>query len=443
MQVSATPFGVRSRTRRLTVTVLTFVALVVSMLVLVPSAEAARRSAAPSAVRVVSARTSLSVAWSAASRSGTFRVRVSAKRSMAHARVRQVRGARATIRGLAAGRHYFVTVQAVHGRTGRATGTSRVVPATTSLSQRALVSAPRSAAPAPTPTWLSGASGDGVVDGSFGAWRGRPVEIAGTWNDNYASQEREWSLMPSFSFGSWQGNLDDAVGGIYKDRGESWAAAADGAYDVRWRNTLVNLADAWKGRPGTLYIRFAHEFNGEWYPWSVKGSEAEDFKTAWKRFRSLQREIFPAAKLVFCPTAETSGSLSLDWRKAFPGRDQVDVVSVDYYNQWPFVSTVAEFGPAMDRTDALGAPRGLERHRQFAESVGEPFAISEWSSNALQGDSPAFMSELHKWLTAHAGRAAGQVLYEIQFNAPGFSGAYHLYPTTLQPQATATYRRLW
>ena len=55
MQFSATSFGVRSRTRRLTVTVLTFVALVVSMLVLVPSAEAARRSAAPSAVRVVSA----------------------------------------------------------------------------------------------------------------------------------------------------------------------------------------------------------------------------------------------------------------------------------------------------------------------------------------------------------------------------------------------------
>jgi hypothetical protein len=298
--------------------------------------------------------------------------------------------------------------------------------------------------PQDRPAWLSGVSGDGVVDGSFGAWRGRPVEIAGTWNDNFESQEWQWSVRPGFSMAQWRGDLDDAVGGIYKDRGESWAAAGDGAYDQRWRRALTNLASSWQGRPGTVYIRFAHEFNGDWYPWAVKSGEVADFKRAWGRFRALQREVFPAAKLVFCPNAETSRSLGYDWRRAFPGRDLVDVVAVDYYNQWPFVSSRAEFAPAMDRFDAWGAPRGLERHREFAESVGLPFAISEWSSNADFGDSPAFMEGLHSWLSEHAGTGAGQVLYEIEFNVGSHGGGnFALHPVNHQPAAVAAYRNLW
>ncbi|MCY7396080.1 MAG: hypothetical protein LH468_08015 [Nocardioides sp.] len=300
--------------------------------------------------------------------------------------------------------------------------------------------------PPPAPSarqWMSGASGVGVASGDFGRWRGTPVPIAGTWNDNAESQVDQWTLQPGFEYGSWQGDVDVAVGAIFKDRGESWKAAATGAYDARWRSTLTNLTKAWGARPGTVYLRFAHEFNGDWYPWSVTRAEADDFRSAWRRFRALQRDLAPEQKLVFCPNSETTASSGLDWRDAFPGADQVDVLSVDYYNQYPFTTTAADFDRTVLSYDAAGAPRGLERFRQFAAAEGLPFAISEWSTNADMGDSPAFVTALRRWLTEHGGTGAGEVLYEIHFNADYGNGRFQLFPSTRQPSSTAAYRELW
>lgn len=303
--------------------------------------------------------------------------------------------------------------------------------------------------PPPTPTppatarWMSGASGWGAADGGFGAWRGATTPVAGTWNDNYQAQINQWSIQPGAEYGAWQGDLDLAVGGIYKDRGESWRAAAGGAYDARWRAMLSTITRAWGARPGTLYLRFAHEFNGNWYPWSVTAAEVADFRTAWRRFRALQQEVAPRTMLVFSPNSETSSSLGLDWREAFPGADQVDVMSVDYYNQYPFVATAADFDRTLLSVDSTGAPRGLERHRQFAAARGLPFAISEWSSDANMGDSPAFIAGLRRWLIEHGGTGAGQVLYEIHFNVDFGNGNYRFFPVTRQTDAAAAYRQLW
>jgi hypothetical protein len=298
--------------------------------------------------------------------------------------------------------------------------------------------------PEPARVWLSGASGSGVADGQFGRWRNRPVVIAGTWNDNWESHEHQWSLQPGYEFGAWQEDLDVAVGAIYKDRGETWKAAADGAYDDRWRRMLTNLKEAWGDRPGTLYIRFAHEFNGDWYPWSVTGREAGDFVHAWKRFRAIQQETVPNHMLVFCPNADTSSSLNLDWRDAFPGTAHVDVMAADYYNQYPFVTTTSEFNYVMNRVDPNGAPLGLERHRQFAAEVGRPFALPEWSSSGELGDAPVFVTELHRWLTTHGGAGSGEVLYEIHFNVGEYGGGqFQFFPDTQQPEAAARYAELW
>lgn len=292
--------------------------------------------------------------------------------------------------------------------------------------------------------WSSGASGSGAAGGAFGAWRGTPTTIAATWNDSFEAQTNQWTVQPGAEYGAWTGDLDVAIGGIYRAQGDTWAKAANGAYDDRWRTALTTLATAWTGRPGTLYVRFAHEFNGEWEPWSVRGDQTADFIASWRRLRALQLQILPAAQLVFSPTSDTSASLGLDWRKAFPGADAVDVLSVDYYNQYPFLAKPQAFRDSLDNVDATGAPRGLEAYREFAAARGVQFAISEWSSNADQGDSPAFVTGLHDWVSDHAGSGAGQVLYEITFNVAEFdNGQFELFPTTRQPAAAAAYRALW
>jgi hypothetical protein len=294
-------------------------------------------------------------------------------------------------------------------------------------------------AAAPSGTWLSGASGAGVADGTFGTWRGSPTPIAGTWADNNEAQVELWQLWQGFEFGSWQGDLDIAVGAI--GPGESWAAAATGAYDARWRQSLTNLARLWAGRPGQLYIRFAHEFNGNWYPWSVTGASVADFRTSWIRYRAIQQQVFPAAQLVFSPNSETSWGSDLDWRQAFPGRQYVDVMAVDYYNMYPFTSTAAQFAATSLAYDRWGAPRGLQRHQEFAASVGLPFAVAEWGNNADFGDSPAFVQAMADFFRANAGTGPGRLRYEIYFNVVWDGNPFALWPSTNAPNASGAYRQ--
>ncbi|SHF62455.1 glycosyl hydrolase [Geodermatophilus nigrescens] len=290
----------------------------------------------------------------------------------------------------------------------------------------------------PAAGWFSGASGYGTVNGSFGNWRGRPLEIAGTWADNNNDQVGLWTLDEWRDF---DGPVDIAIGAI--GPGETWAAAAQGAYDARWRQSLINL-EAKRGDRGTVYIRFAHEMNGNWYPWSVDASEVTAFRQAWQRFRALQQQVFPESRLVFNVNRESVGA-GVDWRQMFPGQGQVDVMSVDYYNQWPAVSTAAEWAASMDDVDQWGAPKGLEMHRRFAESQGLPLAISEWSGNADFTDTAAFMQGMYDFFRTHAGTGAGDLLYEVLFNVDGYDLKFWLFGngTVRLAQSAAAYQRLW
>ncbi len=253
----------------------------------------------------------------------------------------------------------------------------------------------------------------GAGDGTFGTWRGRPLDIVATWADDDANMVNIYQCQPGGEFGNWKGDMDIAIGAF--DSGESWQAAATGAYDARWTQSLNALRTNCASHARTIYIRFAHEMNGNWMPWSVNESNYQAFDQAWIRFRNLQKQIFPAGKLVFSVNRESVGT-DMDWRRFFPGAQYVDVMSVDYYNQYPYAATVTDFNNALNDTDGYGAPKGLEAHRQFAASVGLPFAVSEWSGNADNGDGPGYIQGMHDFFSKNAGTGPGNLLYETQFN---------------------------
>src|SRR5919107_5641105 len=55
---------------------------------------------------------------------------------------------------------------------------------------------------------------------------------------------------------------------------------ADGAHDS-YLTSHADVVASWSKR---LYIRFAHEINGDWYPWSpgLYGNTAADYVAAWR-----------------------------------------------------------------------------------------------------------------------------------------------------------------
>lgn len=301
--------------------------------------------------------------------------------------------------------------------------------------------------------WLSGASGTEAGNGTFATWRGTPVAIGGTWMDTNATAQTEgpsWSFDPGGPWANHTEAMDIAPGSIWLAAGESWASAAAGAYDARWTTFWTNLKNTWAPRdPSKLYVRFAHEYNLTENPWRVDPAQVNNFITAWRRWHAIKQTVLPQANLTWCPNAGNGYQAIYDIRSSYPGDAYVDVIGVDWYNNWPWVNSASAFTTKINQTQSFGAPQGIEKWREYALSRGKPMAICEWSSAANPagagggGDAPVFMEQLHAWLTANGGNGPGQVVYEVLFNVPGYSDSFQLYPSTDQPLAAARYRELF
>jgi hypothetical protein len=304
--------------------------------------------------------------------------------------------------------------------------------------------------------WLSGASGDNLADGGFDHWRATPAGIAGSWDDaNVGVQSELYSICGGqYSTGRWNRPLDLAIGGIFLSNGDSWSAAASGAYNDRWRTVLTTAKKCWGSRnPGDLYLRFAHEMNLSGSAWRVEAGQEGDFRKAFTQLSNIRYDVFPGVKLVLSVNDGSSGGMA-DVRKLVPGPDSagrptVDVYGADSYNSWPHCTSAAGCEEKFAATADNGAPLGIEKHREFAESLGLPFAVNEYSNNGDPGDSdgggesPAFIKTFYAWAKLHSGDVnhpkPGQFLYDCLFN---LWKQYELQPSTLQPDTASTYRSL-
>lgn len=138
------------------------------------------------------------------------------------------------------------------------------------------------------------------------------------------------------------------------------AAIADGDFDDYLRRWAQDLQDV--GR--LVILRFAHEMNGDWYPWSeqVNGNHPGDYVRAWNHVQDVLRDAgVTTVQWMWSPNVEFPGSTDLG--ELYPGDDRVDLVGVDGYNwgtsdvgkvwQWPDEI----FGPTVDRlTDLSSRP---------------------------------------------------------------------------------------
>lgn len=351
------------------------------------------------------------------------------------------------INGSYPGRHVVTTVrQPVQGVAVRSIRAS-------SLPQRRVTNPDPPAVITGGGTWMSGAAGDEAADGRYAAWRGSPIGIGGTWTDTFEAQTDQWMICGG-PWSTWNRPLDLAVGAIFHDRGETWAAAAKGAYAVRWTTALGRIKSCWGDRdPAKLYLRFAHEMNLQSIPWSVRHGEEKDFVAAMRLFSELRNTIIPTAHLVFSPNDGTDSSLGgLDIRNLWPGNDSsgrrvADVYAVDSYNWYPHVTTATAFATKINSSYPNGAPRGIERHRQLAAKFGVPFAVSEWSNSGRAtsagggGESEAYIRLFNSWARQHSGDLRhpqpGQLIYEIHFN---LWTEFSFWPRTVQPRTAQAYR---
>ncbi|MGY4541395.1 hypothetical protein ACVWY0_001304 [Arthrobacter sp. UYNi723] len=158
------------------------------------------------------------------------------------------------------------------------------------------------------------------------------------------------------------------------------------AHITQWGQALA----AW-GQP--VQLRFAHEMNGNWYPWAegVNGNQSGDYVEAWRHVHDVVAATGAGnVSWVWSPNVPYYGSTDL--AGLFPGVGYVDVVALDGYN-W---GTSASWSGWISPQD-LFAP-GIAQLRTLAPGV--PILISETASSEAGGNKAAWNTELVSYLAA-------------------------------------------
>ena len=180
---------------------------------------------------------------------------------------------------------------------------------------------------------------------------------------------------------AWGGGLEQPAYSLDRITG--------GDYDARILQWGQSIA-AW-GQP--VMLRFAHEMNGNWYPWAegVNGNQAGDYVHAWQHVHDLVASTGATnVQWVWSPNVPYWGST--DFAGLYPGAAYVDIVALDGYN-WGTSTTWSSWITPQD----LFAP-GIAELRSIAP--GKPILIAETASSEAGGSKAAWITDLVSYLSA-------------------------------------------
>lgn len=199
------------------------------------------------------------------------------------------------------------------------------------------------------------------------------------------SQLREVWRRGSMSMISWEPQS-------YEGRRYSLKGIAAGRNDPYLRRA-ADAAASW-GKP--ILVRFAHEMNGNWYPWA---GSPHRYKRAWRHLvRIFRNRGADNVSWVWTPYANQGGDLP--FRDYFPGDRWVDWVGLDGFN-WGYGGSSYGF-----RRIFGASYRALTRLSSRPVMIGEvgtnPLGKPRWIRGALRSVLRMRRVRALVWFDAHA-----------------------------------------
>jgi hypothetical protein len=150
-----------------------------------------------------------------------------------------------------------------------------------------------------------------------------------------------------------------------------------GAY-AKYIRESANAARRW-GKP--ILLRFAHEMNGDWYPWGrgVEGNNSHRYRAVWQRLVGIFRKRgADNVQWVWTPNVNTGGELP--FRDLYPGDAWVDWVGFDGFN-WALRGEWNSFTEIVDNS-----------YEEMAALTSKPMIVSETGSSESGGDKAAWVA---------------------------------------------------
>ena len=199
-----------------------------------------------------------------------------------------------------------------------------------------------------------------------------------------ASRIAAAGAVPELTWEPWDpaGGLDQPAYSL-----DRITAGAHDAYLKRWATQVRS----W-GKP--LVIRFAHEMNGDWYPWAegVNGNGSGDHAAAWRHVVDVFRRA-KATNVTWSWSANVPYPGSTPLAALYPGDAYVGRVGLDGYNwgttqSWSTWQSFADvFAPGVAELQAIST---------------RPIHVTETAApEGAGGDKAAWIAAMWAWLDAH------------------------------------------
>jgi beta-mannanase len=233
------------------------------------------------------------------------------------------------------------------------------------------------------------------IDGIASKAGERPsmLEYFNNWTEDFRPQAvqaaYEQGTVPVITWEPWAGLPSDPSKAADQPT-YALSRIIHGAFD----GYITKFATAMRDQHWPIGLRFGHEMNGNWYPWSeqVNGNSSGDYAAAWQHVHSVVTAAGATnVSWVWNPNVPYWGSVPLGG--LYPGAAYVDAVALDGYNWGTSASWSTWASPSQLFGDGLSQLRAL--------APGKQILIAETSS-AEQGGSKA------DWITALVSYLAGQ-----------------------------------
>lgn len=129
----------------------------------------------------------------------------------------------------------------------------------------------------------------------------------------------------------------------------------------------------------SVMARWAHEMNGEWYPW---GKKPDLYVHTWRRAHRILKTSCPGVALIWSPNIHDN---RLDYEPYYPGNEYVDWVGLSFYhfgNSWPYTndlphSKTFESGITGATHPNIHRDRTYNFYQTYCVERGKPFALTE------------------------------------------------------------------
>ena len=180
-----------------------------------------------------------------------------------------------------------------------------------------------------------GAPSDPSAIDAFNDQVGAGVDVV-TWFEQFGDYDISGSKLehvmsrgatPQITLEPKKASLEDIAGGGYDDWLDDFAATIDQA-----------------SPDGPVLVRFAHEMNGDWYPWAGKPKE---YRAAFRHVSQRLNQQAPQVQMVFCPNVD------FPIEPYYPGEESVDWLGLDGYNKDGGQSPAEVFRKSYEELTAL------------------------------------------------------------------------------------------